>query len=93
MSPYCLRLAGACGPSRVPSGVGLPFGRTSLPAGRAVPTEESDWRMEVFCGCTRKISAQALGIPSRIKYQNEGGPGTERLFRFGAGVPPSAPGS
>ncbi len=74
---YCLRLAGACG----------------LPASRAVPANFGKHRCLLVERYDRRVDAegsilrlhqedfcQALGIPTRIKYQNEGGPGLSDCF-------------
>ncbi len=74
---YCLRLAGACG----------------LPAARAEPAHIGKHRCLLVERYDRRIDTdgsilrlhqedfcQALGIPTRIKYQNEGGPGLSDCF-------------
>jgi serine/threonine-protein kinase HipA len=74
---YCLRLAGACG----------------LPTSRAEPAYFGKHRCLLVERYDRRIDAdgnilrlhqedfcQALGIPTRIKYQNEGGPGLSDCF-------------
>jgi len=74
---YCLRLAGACG---------LPVSRAEsvcFGGHRCLLVERYDRRVDADGGILRlhqEDFCQALGIPSRIKYQNEGGPGLSDCF-------------
>ncbi|TVP74931.1 MAG: type II toxin-antitoxin system HipA family toxin [Puniceicoccaceae bacterium] len=74
---YCLQLAGACGlPTSQAERVRVGKHRCLLVEryDRSVDEQGDILRLhqEDFC--------QALGIPSRIKYQNEGGPGLSDCF-------------
>ncbi len=74
---YCLRLAGACGlpTSRAES---VCFGKH-----RCLLVERYDRRVDADGNILRlhqEDFCQALGIPTRIKYQNEGGPGLSDCF-------------